>query len=228
MNDAIFIISNAIVCSKSLSIYNTDERYEQTLKTIDSIDSYCPYSDKIMFDASVIKPDEKYFKGINEKRVNILYTGQDEYVNLMSKSGAKSPAESISFLLSLNWIKQMGIKSKRIYKISGRYRLNDNFVPGYEHVGKYVFTIPTKTWMTQDRIEQTGVDHVYQSRLFHFDFELLDQIIEIMPNVINDCLSLNIDIEHAYYKNFKKYSPVEIEKIGLCGNLAPNGEYIDE
>ncbi len=228
MIDEIFVISNALVCSQNLSVYTTEERYQQTLETIESIDKYCPNNRKIMFDASATRPEEKYFKGISDKNVSVLYTGEDPNIKFLSTNGIKSPAEAISFLLTLNWIKQNDIRSRRIYKISGRYKLNESFVSGLEHTGKYVFTVPTKTWMSSERIAQTGVDHVYQSRLFHFDYDLLDQVIETMPSIINDCIRLGIDIEHGYYKYFHKYQPIEMPVIGLCGNLAPNGESINE
>lgn len=228
MLDSIFVISNALVCPPNLSIYSVEERYEQTLATIDSIDRHCSNNMKIMFDASSTIPDDKFLKGISEKNVTILYTGQDETINFLSKNGMKSPSEAISFMMTLNWIKRNDIKAKRIYKISGRYTLTDSFVLGSDQSEKIVFTVPTKTWMTPERIQQTGVDHVYQSRLFHFDYSFLDQFIESLALVIDDCINLGIDIEHGYYKHFHKYNPAELPVIGLRGNLAPNGELIND
>lgn len=228
MKDAIFFISSALNPRTSRSIYNPQERYEQTLRTIESIETYCPNSEIFLFDSSVDKPSDEYFAGIINKGANILYTGNDPNVIQFTQYRLQSVVESISFVSSLSFIKSNNIKTKRIYKISGRYRLNSNFKKADEYVDKYVFTKPTKTWMTEDRIKQTGVDHVYQSRLYSFDYSLLDQFLSEMVNVINDECSLGIDIEHALYKNFKKYDPVELDIIGLCGNLAPNGESIDE
>lgn len=228
MSDYLFIISNALLVKGAQSIYSIEERFNQTLETIKSIDEYCPNNTKIMFDASPDVPAESYFAKIHETGTSIVYTGNNPDVNQVSSLGLKSIGESISYLMTLNWIKETGINSKRIYKISGRYRLNENFKPGLEHVGKYVFTIPTKTWMSEDRIKATGVDHVYQSRLWHMDSSLLDQTLNEMTNVIGDCARLGIDIEHALYKNFNKYDPIEMKKIGLCGNQAPSGEYVDD
>jgi len=228
MTEGLFVISNAIIPPDGLSRYSIDERFNQTLETIDSIDKYCPNNEKIMFDASAVRPDKKYFDELASRKITVMYTGQNPNVNQLSKRGAKSPAEVFSFLMVLNWINDLEIQSKRIYKISGRYQLNENFIPGLEHEGKYVFTVPTKTWMSQDQIDRAGVDHVYQSRLLHFDRSLLKQTIEELENVLRDCLELGIDIEHGYHKYFKKFNPIEMEVIGLCGNLAPNGEYIDE
>jgi hypothetical protein len=228
MNDAIFVISSALVCPNHLSIYSTEDRFNQTIETLNSIDKYMPNNQKILFDASSVEPESKYFDELVKRNTVVLFTGRDENVKKFSEAGVKSAAESISFMMSLNWIRESEIKTKRIYKISGRYQLTDIFVPGLEHVGKYVFTVPTKTWMPKEQSDYIGVDHVYQSRLFHFDYDLLDQTIEKLKYVIRDCLTLPMDIEHAYYKYFNAFAPIEMEKIGLCGNLAPNGERIDE
>lgn len=228
MLDSIFIISSALVCPNHLTIYSTEDRFNQTVETLNSIDKHMPSNQKVLFDASSVEPDNRYFDELVKKNTVVLYTGKDDNVRRFSEAGAKSVGESISFLLSLNWLKQSGLQAKRVYKISGRYQLNDNFVSGLEHVNKYVFTIPTKTWMTKEQSDRVGVDHVYQSRLFHFDYNLLDKTIETLHSVINDCISLGIDIEHAYYKYFNSFEPIEMGKIGVCGNLAPNGERIDE
>lgn len=228
MYDGIFIISNALVVRGAVSIYSTEERLQQTLETIASIDKYVPNNLKIMFDASPDRPSDNLFQEIAKRNVKIYYSGDSPDVNYASLLGAKSVGETISTLMILEWLKLQDIATRRIYKISGRYTLNDNFVPGLQHTGKYVFTIPTKTWMSEERIRATGVDHVYQSRLYHFDSSLLNQTSEEMQQVIKDCVTLGIDVEHALYKNFKKYDPVEMVKIGLCGNQAPSGEYVDD
>lgn len=226
--DAIVVISNALVVTGAQSIYSLEDRFNQTLETIESIDKYCPNNLKVMFDASPQTPDKSYFEKLQERGVSVVYTGNNPDVNYVSSMGLKSVGESISHLMTLNWLRENNVSCKRIYKVSGRYKLNENFTPGLEHVGKYVFTIPTKTWMTEERIKETGVDHVYQSRLWHFDSSLLNQTIDEMTQVVADCARLGIDIEHALYKNFKKYDPVEMEKIGLCGNQAPSGEFVDD
>lgn len=228
MYDSIFFISSALVSPSHLSVYSVEDRFNQTLETLDSIDKHMPNNIKIVFDASSVEPDSKHLDELTKKNAIVLRTGRDENVKSFSASGSKSVGESISFLMALNWIKQANVQSKRIYKISGRYRLNDNFVSGMEHANKYVFTVPTKTWMSKVQSDYFKVDHVYQSRLFHFDYSLLDNTIELLHKVINDCISLGIDIEHAYYKYFNAFKPIEMQKIGVCGNLATNGEYIDE
>lgn len=228
MKDAIFMVSSALNAKTSRSLYSFQERFDQTLKTIESIQTYCPNSEIYIFDSSVEKPADEVFSKLVEKGAAVLYTGTNPDIQAFTSYHMQSVVETISLASALMFVKSNSAKAKRVYKISGRYRLNENFVPGLEHVGKYVFTVPTKTWMSEDRIRQTGIDHVYQTRLFHFDYDLMDEFMLNMPEVIRDCIELAVDMEHAYYKNFKKYEPIEVKTIGVCGNLSPTGEYIDE
>lgn len=228
MTDALFLISSALNITAAQSIYDEDARFQQTLDTIDSIDKYCPNNTKIIFDSSLKDLKPEHVQKLNEKGASIVYVGKSPDVIFVSENGLKSATECIALYLTLNLLRENNVQCKRIYKISGRYRLTENFRPGYEHVNKYVFTKPTKTWMSEERIQQTGIDHVYQTRLFHFDRSLLDQFFSETVNLIKNCVELGVDIEHACYKNFKKYDPVELDIIGVCGNLAPNGEYINE
>jgi hypothetical protein len=227
LTNSIFVISNALVVSGAKSVYSLEQRYEQTLKTIDSIDKACPSSIKIMFDAGETL-SEKHVKSIADRGVTVIHTGGQESVKACAQRGLKSVGESLSFHMTLNLIRANNIVADRIYKISGRYWLNDNFVLGSEHVNKFVFTKRTKTWMHEDQIKITGVDHTYQSRLFHFDYSLLPTMLDELKNVMIDCSYLGIDIEHAYFKYMSKYNPIEMDKIGLSGYQAPTGEMVDD
>lgn len=228
MSDAVFLISSALNITNTQSIYDEDTRFQQTLKTIDSIDKYCPNNIKFIFDSSLKDLKSDHINKLQEKNVNIVYVGKNSDIVKVSQFGLKSATECIALNITLNLLRENNVDCKRIYKISGRYQLTENFKPGYEHINKYVFTKPTRTWMSEERIKQTGVEYVYQTRLLHFDRNLLNQFLEESINLIKNCIELGIDIEHACYKNFKKYDPVELEVMGVCGNLAPTGEYINE
>ena len=130
--DGIFFISSALkIVNKSVSVYSDEERFQHTLKTIESIDKYCPSNLKYMYETSAELPNENYLNHLSEKGVNIIWTGSDDNVKQFSTVGLRSPAESLSFYHILTWFKDNGkkdIQAKRLYKISGRYWLNDNII----------------------------------------------------------------------------------------------------
>ena len=70
MFDGIFFVSSALNV-KQLSVFSNDERYHQTVNTINSIDKYCPNNVKYMFDTSYQIPDENYIQGIKELKAEV-------------------------------------------------------------------------------------------------------------------------------------------------------------
>lgn len=229
--DGIFFVNHALKV-KALSVFSEEERFEQTLETLNSINKYCPNNRVFIFDSSPEQPKEEYLKELNNRGATVFYSGTEPDVNSFSNVGSyssRSIAESISFIYFLSWFKKQDIRSKRIYKLSGRYRLNENFIlndPSYE--GAFVFAKAHDSWMNKQHQEQKGVDKLYILRCWHMDYNLLDTFDKELRNILLDCINEGIDVEHSYYKNLHTYKTIELDKIGVCGNIAPSGDYIDE
>lgn len=228
MTDGIWFINHALRVNQ-LSIYSNEERFEQTIKTLDSIDEYCPNNKVFIFDSSPEMPNEEYIKQLNSRGVSFFYSGNNPDVRDFSLRGYRSVAECITFISFLDWFKQQNFVSKRIYKISGRYRLNSAFVQNDDAFrDSFVFSKALDSWMPEDRRRFTKVDKLFRLRFWHMDYNLLDAFQKELYNILNDCMVFGIDVEHSYYKNLHTYKIIELDKIGVCGNIAPNGDYIDE
>lgn len=228
MYDAIFFINHALKVNQ-LSVYTEEERFKQTIETLDSIDKYCPNNQVFIFDSSPERPNVEYFQELSDRGAVIFYTGDESDVKKFSQLGQRSIAECITFIYFLSWFKQQNFKSKRIYKLSGRYRLNDNFVVDDERFkDSFVFSTALDSWMPKDRQEFAGVDKLFRLRLWHMDYSLLDTFQLTLSKILQDCSTYGIDVEHSYYKNLHTYKTIELDKIGVCGNIAPSGDYIDE
>ena len=65
MVDGIFFISSALNV-KQLSVFSNEERYQQTVNTIKSIDKMCPNNVKYMFDTSYKIPEASYLQGMHD------------------------------------------------------------------------------------------------------------------------------------------------------------------
>lgn len=228
MVDGVFFINSALNVNQ-LSVFNKKERYEQTLKTIESIDKYCPKNVKYIFDGSYELPDVEYIDKLNSLGVKFFYTGHDENVKKLSSAGQRSLAETLGFIFFLNYFKQNQVKAKRIYKISGRYTLNDNFILyKKEFEGRFVFLPTVNSWMPKDRQILSAVDKLFKLRFWHMDYNLLNDFHLELYNIFDDIAKYNIDVEHAYYKNLKKYNTYALTPIGVEGVIAPTGEIINE
>jgi hypothetical protein len=231
ISDGIFIIGSALSAKGMLSIYDDDARFSQLEKTISSINWYCPKSIKILFDASP-ELDKRKFEHLNRLGIRTIHTGADPWIAELSRTTRKSEGEVMSVLKVLDHIKSSGISAKRIYKISGRYRLNKNFKLGLEHTNKIVFARSNSSWYGYSRdineLTEIGADRYYQTRLWHADYSLLDNLIDTLNVIAKDCDTYSIDLEHSFYKSFHRQNVLELDKIGVCGNIAPSGMYIDE
>jgi hypothetical protein len=228
MYDGVFFINHALKVNQ-LSVYSEEERFKQTLQTIESIDAKCPNNAKFMFDSSPMCPNREYISELSDRGVSILWCGAEPNVQKFSNAGLRSLSECISFMMFLDWFEKQNVQAKRIYKLSGRYRLTDNFVlDDSSYKDAFVFSESLPSWMTPERIQQTKADKLFRLRLWHMDFSMLDIFREKLPIIFNDCRYNGIDVEHSYYKNLRLYNTVEVKKIGVCGNIAPNGEFIDD
>lgn len=228
MVDGVFFISSALNV-KQLSVFNNHERFEQTVETIKSIDKYCPNNVKYMFDTSYDLPKSEYIGQLGLMGVRFFYAGDNEHVRKLSDSGQRSLAETLGFILFLDHYKKNPVIGKRIYKMSGRYKLNDNFVLDREDFKDSFVYLPTvDSWMPKQHQEYAGVNKIFELRLWHMDYNLLDTFSKEIYNVLDDMIKYQIDVEHSYYKNLNKYKWTTIEPIGLEGAIAPTGEIINE
>lgn len=231
--DKVFLVNSAIDASHVpyLSVFNTEERFKQTLDTLDSIDKHCPGSAKYIFDMSPSVLSDEYMRVISERpNTWFIDMGKHEYVQMYSLNGLRGVAETYAFGGFLDWFKQQNVQCKRIYKLSGRYTLNDNFVPDsplYDHA--FVFAHALPSWMDEHQQQKSGCNRLYRLRLWHMDYTLLEDFTQLLPKVFEDCVTHGVDIEHAYYKHiFGNYKTVEVDKIGVTGVIGPSGEFIDE
>lgn len=229
--NGIFIIGSALSAKGMLSLYDDAARFQQLLKTIASIEWYCPGNIKILFDASPELNKDK-FEHLNRLGVQTIHTGADPWIAELSRTKRKSEGEVFSVLKILQHIRDNKIEAKRIYKISGRYWLNNNFRLGQEHENRVVFARSNSTWYGISRdvneLINIGADRYFQTRLWHADYALLDWLIDTLNTVAKDCDTYSIDLEHSFYKSFHPHGPIELNKIGVNGNIAPSGMYIDE
>ena len=229
MYDGIFFINHALNVNQ-LSVFNNEQRFEQTLDTLRSIDKHCPNNLKIIFDNSPDPVEDEKLRTIaNWNNTWFLDMGKIEKIKFLSQHGLRSLAETWSFMGLMEWFKQQDFKSKRIYKLSGRYQLSDDFVlndPSYDNA--FVFSTALDSWMPEIQQKEAGVNKLYRLRCWHMDYNLLDTFAEVLPKVFEDCSTYHIDVEHAYYKHLHTNKIIEVPKIGVTGYIAPSGEYIDE
>lgn len=129
----VFLITSVINAGKkpwsytnARSIYTTQERFEQTIKSIQSI--------RNLNDNSIIVLSE--CSNIDETITNTLKKLTDVYINsydnniiknICTNSSLKGYGEAMQSIIAIKKIREMNIKFKRIFKLSGRYWLTQSF-----------------------------------------------------------------------------------------------------
>lgn len=222
--DGLFYVTSAVCVNGRLSIYSDDERFEQTAGTITSIQKYCPNSQIFLVDVSTEAGYEHYLQQLSMMGANVIYIGADPVVSQYSRYGMKSQGELSALIAFLEWFEEHKVEAKRIYKVSGRYRLTEEFDPGLQYKDSFVFLKAEDSWMSPEEQRRTGINKFFETRLYHMDYNLLDVYKKSIPRILDVCNNKGVNIEHAIYHILKDQKVVELDKVGLTGNIAPSGE----
>lgn len=207
--------SNPLDYASIRSIYSPPQRVEQSLKTIASIRKNMGGVRIVFVDCSVALPDEA--RSIKD----CLYE-QDKFIDLSKNSfvlnSVASPNKSYGELMLLDWaISNLSFHGD-IFKISGRYYLNDEF---NLDVFDKTADVNCKTrgfHFTNDKnICLTAFYRMRNKEIYSKYIEYGKTIFERFPY---------ISAEHALFKFITDSSDLKIQtldKVGLSGNIAVSG-----
>jgi len=221
-NKNMFFVTSAI---KSLNVrfYNHNQRFDQTIQTLDSIRQKVPDAIIVLADASLYHFTREETEMLVSKCDYFMDMNKVPEVHDYSSKGMQSWAEgALSFNAFAILRQQPFMKEvKRIFKISGRSLLEDGFdISAYDDMfGKYVFKKRIPTWMGH---VTHGATHLLITRMFSFCPSLIENYMEVC--IKNVPLYQYMDFEHAHFLNIPKEYLVEFDKIHVSGWLAGNGQ----
>lgn len=202
---------------KHRSIYTNEERYEQTLKTINSIRKYIPESYIILFDNTDFSINNNYYmKETIESKVDmIINIIDDDKLNYYTNNCPyKFLAELHQTKKSLEIIKKININFFNFFKITGRYCINDNFNFNLFNVRKNFFK--------QNKIVRYS-NNYYYTCFYKIDKNYLDKFIKIIDKIItneNDFLKLKYyDLEIILPQELN-YEFEVLDTLGITQNIS--------
>jgi len=177
------------------SVYSKKERFEQTLKSIESVRKYMPNSYIYMIECSNdIEEEEEKLKQLVDTYVNCFHT---KNVRDAVQSPHKGIGEMNFLLYFLNSFDKLP-EFNHFFKISGRYRLNDKF-----NFDKF---------KDQKNIFKQS-DGVFVTIFYKIDREFYDSFKKIMKSNIRNVIS----VEMIFKQNITEYK--DIDYIGVEGNV---------
>lgn len=205
ISSVINISRNPLSYTPVRSVYTKEQRYEQTILTIKSLEKI--KDKKILF----IECSD-----ITEYETNII-NNVDFYKNIYKDDNIKSiidgPHKGIGESLSiLEGIKDINLSEyDNIYKLSGRYWLNDNF--------NYSFWDNDDTIFFADQKYNGNISTVF----YKINMKQYNQWINLLKYICNT--TQVIAIEQIFKENMTDY--ININNVGVMGFMSYDGLYYE-
>ena len=233
------MITSAV--NTKFGVYSTEQRLEQTLATIASVKSKIPGCKIFLIEMAgmPLSQDQKNtLTGVVDHLID--FTSDKNVVGLFNSTDnwdvVKNVTEVMCFGSALKTLKDTGVTQDldRIFKVSGRYLLDNNFdIEFYEQYKNRPCMVVGKSKSSQFAFETTQIERQFMSRLWSWPVELTDEVIDVYINSLKfmyERLQAGgyADIEHCLYKFLDHDKIIEKDTVGVQGNIAPNGVAVND
>ena len=201
ITSVINISSNRLDYTKIRSVFSTHERYIQTMITIECLSKI--KDKKILFiEGSEIDKDyEKTIKNIVDFYINIK---NDHQLKAIIDGLSKGRAEAT---LTIEALKYVNIeKFDNIFKISGRYYLNDSYEESVFDENVSIFKLSSSSFITTF-------------------YKINKKDFELYLKTLDRAFSSGKMYEVIFYNAFKNIAK-EINNIGVAGEVSVNGNFV--
>lgn len=222
MKNNTFIVLSTI--NASSGVFTPENRFKQTLTTLDSIHNKVPGA-KIYFLDNSINPLEYNKEKEIRNRVDIFDTIEHNIFTRMI-DGSCGFGEAYMMPIALEKLKYHGILGDRVFKLSGRYFLQPSFdISKYdipELFGKYTFKI--NQWdVSKDnfRVHREIVTY-FETRLWSFCSSLFNEYKMLLPKIFISMFSIQ-NWEKVHYMLIPHDKVVEIPIAHVEGLTAATG-----
>lgn len=219
-------------------IYDVKTRIEQTLHTAKTVKEFCSNSELILMEGGA--------ESLSDQELSLLETVYDRVIQYTSDHivqfahrvhkdeviSLKGPLESYMLAETCKQLCQSNASYDRIFKLSGRYYLTDEF-DFSKHLsisGKYLFKQRDPGQSYGKLIPDTPFQ--YKTRLYSFCGSLLNQAAENYQKIFDSIVASYsrgtfIDIEHSTFKAINPNLIAQTNPIGVAGYMA-SGEFVKE
>jgi len=252
----LFLVGSALkhFQEDKFSAYDEEQRFEQTLETIECIRKKVPESYVVLFECSS-KPIDETQKDILKEKSDLFLEFCEEpvlkqiYENLEERpeliTYGKSLLETRGLLNTLYAIKKHNLfsDSQRVFKLTGRYLLNDDFdIKDYESKfleGKYVLKRYEYLPQEAENYDEKELENVYAylygakgmmiTGLWSFDRMLFNEIVESLERAFVYMEKMmqytsGTDVEHSLYRFINKKDIINVPNLGLTMIKGMSGE----
>jgi len=240
----LFLVGSALkhFQEDKFSAYDEEQRFQQTLETIECIRKKVSESYVVLFECSSKPIDEKQ-KDILKEKADLFLEFCEEpvlkqiYENLEKRpeliTYGKSLLETRGLLNTLYVIKKHNLfsDSQRVFKLTGRYLLNDDFdIQDYQSKfleNKYI--IKRYEYLPQEDAYLYGAKGMMNTGLWSFDRMLFNDAVEALEKAFIYMEKMiqytsGTDVEHSLYRFISKDNIIAIPNLGLTMVKGMSGE----
>jgi hypothetical protein len=235
MNQYTFLVTSAL--NTKFGIFDSAQRLAQTLATIDSVRKRVPTAKIYLLEMAGLPLQDHQREQLLTCVDRIINFTTDPAVTALYQSTdnwdiVKNVTEIMCFgnaLKRLHTDTHQFDSSQRIFKLSGRYLLNDDFkIDYYNQYSIQSHIVVSKSRASQFPLHYTQVERQFMSRLWSWPATLTDEIITMYDqglNFIQERILAGgyVDIEHVLYKFLDHNKLIELDAVGVEGNIGPNG-----
>jgi hypothetical protein len=243
----LFLIGSALkhFQESDFSAFTEQQRFEQTLETIKCVREKAPTSYIILFECSYTSITEEH-KNILRDKCDLFLDFSDEpvlqaiYENIQKRpeliTYGKSLLETRGLLNTLYYIRKHNVfsDSQRVFKLTGRYILNEYFDIN-DYKSKFLeerYVIKKYEYLPQEaeNFDEKELENVYAylygaqgmmvTGLWSFDRMLFNEIIESLEKSFRYMEKMlqytaGTDVEHSLYRFLNKKNVISIPNLGL-------------
>lgn len=232
----IFLITSAL--GHDYGVFSYQQRLSQLVGTINSIKYHDPTADIYLCDMSEKEVPKEDLDMIFRMIKDIMLLREHPYIVALreyddkddtNRMFRKTLGELVGLNVFFNFVKQrLSGTEGRLFKITGRHRLNDNFsiADHTQHKDKLAVQI----------VKAHDDKEVFNTRLWSADLSMIDTLVKMAENMhietfktLEDTKLLNI-IEYSMYKivHDSEIPYVALDKLGIEGFFGQDGAIVND
>lgn len=197
------------------SVYSRNERFEQTKNTIKLCKEKIPNCKILIVECTDLRNQEYDFFTKNSDFLLNLYKNEKEKSKIYSDS--KGLGESTMTINAINFILKENIDFDNVFKISGRYQLNDNFDYTQYENNKCVVRIQKTPnfWQNHDFVF-TCLYKLHKNYLIEFRNHLINNMCQFKKNEEYETIC-------CYFFMLNTDIYINLKMLGITCFIAPTG-----
>jgi len=211
-------VEKELMYTNSRSIFTQTDRYNQTLLSINSVRQYINNSYIIFIECSNLKKEyEEELKTLVDKYINLYF---DENLRSIVESPYKGWGESIQILKGIEEIENISVQN--LYKLSGRYYINEKYNKKIEEINKVVCK----------KIDKE------KHHIWEIPNNIVTVFFKIPKSMITDYYTFLISNQYMYSKGIAAEKAIKvflnsitnkeyIIELGISGFVSVDGSYYE-